>query len=744
MAAVDQARLDRRARRCRHPHPRFRHLWRGRRDRQRPGRAGDLPQGRGRPHRRLCARRQRQRGADARLASGALATVLATRFATGHANDLTLSLHGTKGALRVETDGKESSSGLLRQGRRQQPLEEDRARAGAAATPAASPMRCAASTATRPSAAPPRSSADRRGVRERQVASGRWRWLLRLFSVAAAHGKRQACLPHSTFVRCRAFCWLVRDFRSVVRAVRLTICRQRPLRDSPLGRDRKGDPQRPRKGQCRRSRLSREGLSLGLCRARPRAARQSHLGLEVAAKRRSDLQAKIAEIETEFIPAVAPVRPCRRAIRRAGRTQRSAGRARTALPRRGAAPSCRGDAAPPAPRPSPPVQRQGGASGRRRAEPRLARTRRARPAAPARPAPAGRRRGARRRPVPEPFFPDVAISATTAPGRRGRARRPPRCRRPAAPTSAPSAGGRSPAIFLGVTLLALPASASGGGLDRADQAPRRARQHASPEPAAGRRDFQPGAEEAPAKPGEADAAARLDPGLLAGRPDHASARPSDAKADVMKDDTGYFLRIRSGASGSAIAFDVGQGRAGADRRQACGLRHRRPRRGGQGDADLGRLQFRRTRRLRPQALRGRLRAKANICSRSVAGQAAGRRRHHRHQFRLRQAGQGGRHLRDQGLGRPSRRPSAMPTLQQRLQRLDAVGLAAGLSQRSREMRGKAHGDAGFVPRRAVEPFEGDLQHQAVTRGRRAPSAPGRSARPCCRGHICRSASVPRR
>ncbi|MER9303639.1 hypothetical protein NKJ06_15995 [Mesorhizobium sp. M0293] len=39
---------------------------------------------------------------------------------------------------------------------------------------------------------------------------------------------------------------------------------------------------------------------------------------------------------------------------------------------------------------------------------------------------------------------------------------------------------------------------------------------------------------------------------------HVSA-PSDAKAEVMKDDTGSFLRIRSGASGSAISFDVGQG-----------------------------------------------------------------------------------------------------------------------------------------------------------------------------------------
>ena len=35
--------------------------------------------------------------------------------------------------------------------------------------------------------------------------------------------------------------------------------------------------------------------------------------------------------------------------------------------------------------------------------------------------------------------------------------------------------------------------------------------------------------------------------------------PADAKAGVMEDESGSFLRIRSGASGSAIIFDVGQG-----------------------------------------------------------------------------------------------------------------------------------------------------------------------------------------
>lgn len=35
--------------------------------------------------------------------------------------------------------------------------------------------------------------------------------------------------------------------------------------------------------------------------------------------------------------------------------------------------------------------------------------------------------------------------------------------------------------------------------------------------------------------------------------------PSDASAQVMEDDSGTFLRVRSGASGSAVSFDVGQG-----------------------------------------------------------------------------------------------------------------------------------------------------------------------------------------
>ncbi|MER8809653.1 hypothetical protein [Mesorhizobium australicum] len=63
---------------------------------------------------------------------------------------------------------------------------------------------------------------------------------------------------------------------------------------------------------------------------------------------------------------------------------------------------------------------------------------------------------------------------------------------------------------------------------------------------------------APAKPGAADQSRDWIDVFSPTDPTHVAA-PSDAKAEVMKDDSGPFLRIQSGASGSAIAFDVGQG-----------------------------------------------------------------------------------------------------------------------------------------------------------------------------------------
>ncbi|TIV24951.1 MAG: hypothetical protein E5V90_29450, partial [Mesorhizobium sp.] len=69
---------------------------------------------------------------------------------------------------------------------------------------------------------------------------------------------------------------------------------------------------------------------------------------------------------------------------------------------------------------------------------------------------------------------------------------------------------------------------------------------------------QPGDTGSPQKPGEADQSKNWINVFSPADPTHVST-PSDAGADVMKDDTGQFLRIRSGVSGSAIAFDVGQG-----------------------------------------------------------------------------------------------------------------------------------------------------------------------------------------
>jgi hypothetical protein len=63
---------------------------------------------------------------------------------------------------------------------------------------------------------------------------------------------------------------------------------------------------------------------------------------------------------------------------------------------------------------------------------------------------------------------------------------------------------------------------------------------------------------APAKTGEPDQSGNWITVFTPDDPTLVSA-PSDAKAEVMEDDTGTFLRVRSGASGSAVSFDVGQG-----------------------------------------------------------------------------------------------------------------------------------------------------------------------------------------
>jgi hypothetical protein len=71
-------------------------------------------------------------------------------------------------------------------------------------------------------------------------------------------------------------------------------------------------------------------------------------------------------------------------------------------------------------------------------------------------------------------------------------------------------------------------------------------------------DFIPEAEAPALLPGQADAERNW---ITVFSPENASqvAAPADTSAEVMEDVSGSFLRIRSGTSGSAIVFDVGQG-----------------------------------------------------------------------------------------------------------------------------------------------------------------------------------------
>ncbi|WP_269931047.1 hypothetical protein [Aminobacter sp. HY435] len=62
----------------------------------------------------------------------------------------------------------------------------------------------------------------------------------------------------------------------------------------------------------------------------------------------------------------------------------------------------------------------------------------------------------------------------------------------------------------------------------------------------------------PARPGEVDAGRNWITVFSPSDPSDVSA-PSGTVAEVSKDDTGSFLRIRSGDSGSAVSFDVGKG-----------------------------------------------------------------------------------------------------------------------------------------------------------------------------------------
>jgi len=251
------------------------------------------------------------------------------------------------------------------------------------------------------------------------------------------------------------------------------------------------------------------------------------LAPEIAGKRRSDLQAKIAEIETEFIPArPSPSRPPPPVV---GPAEEMAA----------AAPAIELDTdtpSPSAPWPEDPVVEAPGI------------------ATPEWVGPVIETDG----PTPEPFFADVsdfgeigaplakpAVEELTAAG--GPNVVAERRRRPIA------------AVFLGVTVLAVAAIGIWWAISTGlIQLPQQAEDDGITQPAAEDETYVPGADEAPAKPGEPDLTRNWTPVFSPSDATTVNA-PGDTKADAMKDDSGEFLRIRSGASGSAIIFDVPQG-----------------------------------------------------------------------------------------------------------------------------------------------------------------------------------------
>ncbi|MDF2388805.1 hypothetical protein JMG10_45755 [Nostoc ellipsosporum NOK] len=243
--------------------------------------------------------------------------------------------------------------------------------------------------------------------------------------------------------------------------------------------------------------------------------------VEVAIKRRKAIQEKITEIESEFLPAVPDIAPQVDAP--------------VAAPASGAAPAVE--------------------IGRKTPSPAVAVNG---PAQPASDAPRSRVLPVVPDIMPDatlPGAPAIDMAAPAAPG--------------AAAEVAPDRderrirGRRLPltAIFFTVTLLA----AIGIGVFFALQTGvfKTAAQlnTAPPEapPTVEGDDFTPAdGANAPAKPGATDQSRNWINVFSPADPTHVAA-PSDAKAEVMKDDAGQVLRIQSGPSGSAIAFDVGQG-----------------------------------------------------------------------------------------------------------------------------------------------------------------------------------------
>ena len=242
--------------------------------------------------------------------------------------------------------------------------------------------------------------------------------------------------------------------------------------------------------------------------------------VEVAIKRRKAMQARIAEIESEFLPAVAP------------QVQNGEAAPAAEAPSVEVEPKSRKDA----PAKAPAVRRDPSIDGERDNA-----------AEPAGPHPA------------QPVVPDIVfepILAGSSPAEPAPAAEdevevsPDRDERRAARRRLPYG-----AMLLGLLLL----GAIGGGLWWGAKSGLLK----APAPVNGATPATEGGTPSEgvqglATPGEADKARAWITVFTPSDPTQVSA-PSDAKAEVMQDDTGSFLRVRSGASGSAVSFDVGQG-----------------------------------------------------------------------------------------------------------------------------------------------------------------------------------------